>query len=449
MLIRFSVGNYRSFNEIQSFSMVAGKQTLFPEHLRNIDGHRILKSSFLFGANASGKSNFIHAIDCMCRLVRSGEATSSEIQDIYFRINNENKSKPGVFQVEFIADSHIYSYGFSINYQKRVFEAEWLYEIKASTEECIFERGLHTAHVRSDLQFHQNKEDGKRYDVYSEDINNRQLFLSEVAEKNIPKDSLFQHFKRVYRWFSNIVVIYPQSHAIINNFFFPNENNNNFLRKMLCDFDTGIEDLSSQEKSLEETLSFLPPPVQQKFKNQLDQDADVKRSLLSGNDVMVDAGQKHFTLSLHNGEIQAKEIMMDHGNEEDLFDLDDESDGTKRLFDLIPAYELLKQGKVVFIDEIDRSFHSKLTQEYIRRYFEVTSGINSQLICTTHDLDLLSLKLLRKDEIWFVERGYDHSSRMYSLNEFKTRYDKNIANDYLLGRYGAIPCFSESNDEEE
>ena len=132
--------------------------------------------------------------------------------------------------------------------------------------------------------------------------------------------------------------------------------------------------------------------------------------------------------------------MLDHGNPNDLFEISDESDGTKRLFDLIPVYEIGQHERVIIIDELDRSFHSKLTEEYIEKFFEVTKDKKSQLICTTHDLNLMDLNILRQDEIWFIEKESDHSSKIYSLSDFKERFDKNILNEYLIGRYGAIPC---------
>ena len=151
-----------------------------------------------------------------------------------------------------------------------------------------------------------------------------------------------------------------------------------------------------------------------------------------------------FEISVEDGELYAEKIMLDHGNSEELFELSDESDGTKRLFDLIPLYESGQKGKIIVVDELDRSFHSKLTEEYIKRFFEITKENSCQLICTTHDLNLMDLRILRQDEIWFIEREEDHSSRIYSLSDYKQRFDKNILNDYLIGRYGAIPCFRDN-----
>ena len=112
---------------------------------------------------------------------------------------------------------------------------------------------------------------------------------------------------------------------------------------------------------------------------------------------------------------------------------------------MLPLYESGQKGKIIIVDELDRSFHSKLTEEYIKRFFQITKGKHCQFICTTHDLNLMDLKILRQDEIWFIEREQDHSSRIYSLSDFKQRFDKNILNEYLIGRYGALPCFQ--NDE--
>lgn len=140
---------------------------------------------------------------------------------------------------------------------------------------------------------------------------------------------------------------------------------------------------------------------------------------------------------------------MNHGNPTDLFELDDESDGTRRLFDLIPLYQKGKENYVIFVDELDRSFHTKLTIEFLQKFFEKTEGLTSQLIVTLHDSNVMNLNIFRQDEIWFVERKGDHSSEIYSLNKFKERFDHSVAKDYLLGRYGSIPIFGTDGIDEE
>ncbi len=100
---------------------------------------------------------------------------------------------------------------------------------------------------------------------------------------------------------------------------------------------------------------------------------------------------------------------------------------------------------MILIDEIDRSFHTNLARKFLELFYDFTEGRGCQLIATTHDSNLLDLDLLRQDEIWFVERQEDHSSKVFSLNLFKQRFDKKIEKDYLLGRYGAIPIFEDKN----
>lgn len=126
-----------------------------------------------------------------------------------------------------------------------------------------------------------------------------------------------------------------------------------------------------------------------------------------------------------------------------MFDYTDESDGTKRLFDLIPLFYENRKVSVTLIDEIDRSLHTNLTRKFLELFYRTDEKKDCQLIATTHDSNLLDLDLLRKDEIWFVERQNDHNSKVFSLNKFKERFDKKKYKEYLIGRYGAIPIFDD------
>ena len=211
---------------------------------------------------------------------------------------------------------------------------------------------------------------------------------------------------------------------------------------MLRAFDTGIEKITKGKQPAEKAFSFLPEQVKNDILDDIEQ--TMKDNLQNQARCKIEIGNYQFEISIENGEIFAEKIMLNHGNPKELFELSDESDGTKRLFDLIPLYEFGQKGKIIVIDELDRSFHSKLTEEYIKRFFEITKEHSCQLICTTHDLNLMDLQILRQDEIWFVERESDHSTRIYSLSDYKQRFDKNILNDYLIGRYGAIPYFQDN-----
>ncbi len=440
MLIRFSVENYNSFKEKQVFSMVAGKQTRHSSHCLAVDGKRLLKSSFFFGANASGKSNFVRALDFMRRVTLMGTGAIRH-NDHFFRIDPVCKEKPGVFQIDFIAERTVFSYGFAINYLTHEFCAEWLYHLDSSEKEtCIFEREQ-GKQIVTDLRL--KKKSNLRFNIYCEDLKEDELLLSEIGNKNIDEDSDLHDFIVAYEWFKNLIVVYPGSHARNKNVFFLNPaSDTDSMVNMLRAFDTGIEEITKGKQLAEKAFSFLPEKVKIDVLNDLEQ--TMRSKLQDGARCKIEIGDYQFEISIEDGEIVAEKLMLDHGNSAELFELSDESDGTKRLFDLIPLYEFAQKGKIIIVDELDRSFHSKLTEEYIKRFFEITKDKTCQFICTTHDLNLMDLRILRQDEIWFVEREKDHSSKIYSLSDYKQRFDKNILNDYLIGRYGAIPCFQDN-----
>ena len=441
MLIRFAVENYNSFKEQQVFSMVAGKQTRHSTHYYAVKGKRLLKSSFFFGANASGKSNFVHALDFMRRVTLKGTGVIRH-SDRYFRIAPEFKEKPGVFQIDFIANQTVFSYGFAINYLTHEIYGEWLYRLDSSEKEvCVFEREQGKP-IRTELSL--DKVSLTRFKIYCEDLNLDELLLNEIGNKNLDQESDLIDFIVAYKWFKKLIVVYPESHARNRTDFFLNPaSNTDSMANLLRVFDTGIEDIKKGKQSAEKAFSFLPDEVKNDVLNNIEQ--HMKNRMQDGKHCMIEIGDYQFELSIEDNEIVAEKIMLDHGNSSELFELSDESDGTKRLFDLIPLYEFGQKERIIIIDELDRSFHSKLTEEYIRRFFEITKDKPSQLICTTHDLNLMDLKILRQDEVWFVEREKDHSSKIYSLNDYKQRFDKNVLNDYLIGRYGAIPCFQEND----
>ena len=438
MLIRFAVENYNSFKEQQIFSMVAGKQTRHSSHCLSVNGKRILKSSFFFGANASGKSNFVRALDFMRRITLHGTKAIFH-DDRYFRIDPTYKENPGVFQIDFVSNQTVFSYGFALNYMTHEVYAECLFRLESSGKEiCVFERERGKP-IHTDLTL--DKMSKMRFMVYCEDIKPDALLLTEMGTKNIDRESALADFLLAYEWFGKVIVVYPESHAHNKHNFFLNPTyNTDAAASLLQAFDTGIVGIKKGKQPAEKAFSFLPDEIKRDILNDLEQD---RTTILEKGHIMVDIGDYQFEISIEDDEIIAEKIMLDHGNPAELFELMDESDGTQRLFDLIPLYEIGQNERIIVVDELDRSFHSKLTQEFITRFFEYTMNKPSQLICTTHDLNLMDLGLLRQDEIWFIEREKDHSSRIYSLSDYKQRFDRNILNDYLIGRYGAVPRFQD------
>ena len=435
MLIRFTVENYRSFNERQVFSMAAGKHTRHKEQVVVANGKRLLKAGVVFGANASGKSNLIKAINFGKNVALKG-IKNSMTMNRHFRIDPIAINRPGVFQYDFLSNGHIYSYGFAISYTKNIFLSEWLYLCDDNKEICIFDRAEGES-VSTDLSF-TNAEDEQRFTIYADDVTDNTSFLAEICSHKLRDIEEFDSFFDVLDWFTSLIIIFPETKYRDLGQLFKNDENDSF-GKLLNYFDTGIEEVITAVKPIEEVLAFLPDKIKNDVIHDIQEEFDEDNKKATTVDVTIIG--KRFSFTKKDGVIVGSQLTMNHGNPTDLFELDDESDGTRRLFDLIPLYRKGKENYVIFVDEIDRSFHTKLTLEFLQKFFEKTEGIKSQIIVTLHDSNVMNLNIFRQDEIWFVERKEDHSSEIYSLNKFKERFDHSVAKDYLLGRYGAVPNF--------
>jgi AAA15 family ATPase/GTPase len=429
--------------------MAAGKYTKHKSHMVNFEGRNILKSSVFFGANASGKTNLFQAVNFANSIIKDGIKNVSLIEN-YYRVDSTYYEKPGVFQFDLLSNGHFYSYGFAISYSKAIVLEEWLI-LCDSNETPVFERSIENNEtvVDSDFSFG-NKNRSNQFRVYADNIAPDKLLLSEIAECKLINNQGFYPFKDVVNWFSNLYVLFPNT-EYSDKIRFYSDDRRNTLIKLLKRFDTGIEDVTIKSGPLDEMLSFIPDiNAKNEIKQQVEQaliqvfEQDKKDGEIQGR-----IGDRVFKFKKENGDIIASQMLMNHGNDNSLFNLSDESDGTRRLFDLIPIYTAAKSSAVILIDELDRSFHTKLAQNFINYYFNSTEGYNCQLIASVHDTNIMDLDLLRQDEIWFVERQEDHSSMIYSLSKYKERFDKKISKDYLLGRYGAIPCFSQFEEEEE
>lgn len=444
MLIRFSVENYLSFNKRQVFSMAAGKHTRHKSHLMVVNGKRILKGAVLYGANAAGKSNLIKAISFGKKIALRGISNTNTINS-HFRIDATAINRPGVFQYDIVSNGHFYSYGFAISYTKNIFLSEWLYLCDDDKEICIFERN-ESEPFKTDIKF-QKIENEQRFNIYAEDVPDGSSFLYEISKRKLLGINEFAPFFDVLQWLFNLVIIFPQTKLRNIEQFFASDSKSS-IENLLKYFDTGIESVSGARKTIDETLEFLPDEIRSDIIHSIQEELSGEKD--EDKEVQLSIGGKRYSFMKENGDIIATQLMMNHGNPADLFELKDESDGTKRLFDLMPIFERGKEESVILVDELDRSFHSKLTVEFIQKFFERTEGCSSQLIATLHDASVMDLNMLRQDEIWFIERKNDRSSEMYSLNKFKERFDRSVSKDYLLGRYGSIPCFREVfwNEEE-
>lgn len=448
MLIRFAVKNFMSFKEMTEFSMTAGKITRHSNHIALCNNKRVLKGAFLFGANASGKTNLIHAVSFAMDVITQG-LDHTNCDKKYFRINDSCKNNPGVFQFDIFAGGHFYSYGFALSYIEPSIEEEWLYCLDNDEEFCVFlrskDKGNDFFSFDSDIKF-KEKAQQDRFDVYSSDIctskMKKNLFLSDVIMRSPDDEPEYQAFRDVMDWFEHLFIIFPESKYGGITELLDNDDERIRLENLLNYFDTGIQSVSKTEVEFDKAFAFCPEKLLDKMKVDLGKKLveNGQRALIQHNSSLIEVKQRE-------GELLAYEVVSNHGNKHDLFEYSDESDGTQRLFDLIPVYQKVLENCVILIDELDRSLHTKVAQEFINYFYNLSEKTFSQLIVTTHDSNIMDLDYVRQDEIWFIERQPDHSSKLYSLNKFKARFDKKVEKEYLLGRYGAIPVFRQAGLE--
>lgn len=447
MLIGFSVSNYKSFKETQKISFKASKITRHKSHITLKNNKRILKSGLIFGANAGGKSNLVNAIYFSREIIVNG-LDKVNLNKSYFRIENNMYKEPGVFEYRILVDDIEYSYGLVISYFDKIILSEWLVEISPNGEETyIFNRDIddNISHAESEIDF-QNTEERYKMNFYLEgfsesisDAYKKKTILNDIALRTTDKKGIFAEIRKVYEWFASVIILFPESKYNGLNEVAADDIKKKFFSTLMNYFDTGIESVEgeSQQMDFDKILDNIPVPDAEKIK------VDISNAA-NEHPIMFKVGEQVFILHRdENGNIVYNKLLLNHGNSDDMFEYTDESDGTKRLFDLIPVFYENRRGSLILIDEIDRSLHTNLTRKFLELFFEIVEDKECQLIATTHDSNLLDLDLLRQDEIWFVERQADHSSKVFSLNKFKERFDKKIDKEYLLGRYGAIPIFDD------
>ena len=454
MFIGFSVSNFLSFKDPQTMSMMASKVARHKEHILSGNGKKILKTGLIYGANAGGKSNFIKAIDYSRDIILDG-LEEVDLNRKYFRISSDGYKRPGVFEYRLITQSRKeYSYGIAISYATKEILSEWLVRIeKNGSETCIFNRDIDEKGINFTFSEVKHRSEAEKIkweiflDVFGKNISpsmKKKSVLSDVAERSNENSGVLREIRDVYEWFQSIIILFPTSQYSGLNQLVEKEEIRVFFSGILKYFDTGIESVESKlgEMEFDRIFEGIPKEHAEKLKIRISND-------IEDDPVMFKVNNQVYSLRKdEEGNIITTKMMQNHGNAQDLFEYADESDGTQRLFDLIPLFYEHQGNRVIFIDEIDRSLHTNLTRRFLELFYTLTEEADCQIIATTHDSNLLDLDLVRQDEIWFIKRLEDHSSQIYSLNRYKERYDKKIDKEYLLGRYDAVPVFDEEIWEE-
>ena len=425
MLITASVENWRSFRDKVDFSMVAGRQRQHGHRVPRIDRFqtRLLPVAAIFGGNASGKTNFFRALSFARSLVVSGTSQISEPIPVEpFRLDEASETRPSRFSFELLIDDTIYSYSFSVT-RSRV-EDEELQIQTSATKKPLYTR------KRGEIQFHPSLPDADTLRMAFKLTRDNQLFLTSSLAHNV-KD-----FHSIYRWFDErLELIAPDSRFAPFEYLTKGHALHSSINDALSRLDLGVVRLDTEEVPPE---SILPKQLI----------SEIQRTLKSGQSAIVGFGpsSRHFVIR-QNGSLRAQKLVSYHRKShgpEVKFEFSDESDGSQRAIDLLPAFLDLASSecnKTYVIDEFDRSLHTILTR-WLLDYFldQVSQQSRSQLLLTTHDAQLMDQSLFRRDEMWVTETDRHGVSHLISVGDYKDlRVDKDIRGAYLHGRLGGVP----------
>ena len=439
MLLNFRFKNFLSFKELTEFSMIPSQVRSLKQHLKKVNEEiSVLNFASIYGANAAGKSNFIKALQFSQTLIVSSEEKirKSVVKESYYKGEILFKEKNSDFEFDLIIGEEIFTYGFSINLFNFEIKSEWLYK-RVNNEDIKLYEIDHSKEIKIDdislenLQINEN--DRERFGVYISDANkSSSLFLQYINAVERKVDYSIELY-RVYEWFSNSMeVISTYDGAKGSEDAFLNEEDTGKLADFLKNFGTGIERIEREVISKQDIDDINRKSIDSLADRLIDINKQDESKIAAG---MVQTNENIYFFSIDDkDELVIERIYFIHEGTSSKFPLRAESDGTRRLIEMYGVLNTVKD-KVYIIDEIDRSFHPNLTYEFIKR---ALSNSKIQLIVTTHEDRLLDLKLLRRDEIWFVDK-LNNESRLYSLEDYKVRFDKDIMKDYLSGKYGSIP----------
>lgn len=443
MLVKVIVDNFLSFNKETELTMIPSNKTRkISEHKINVKSTSVLKYAVIYGANASGKSNLIEVFQFIKYCVE--KAIPAEATDKFCKVSESNSNRPSLFELQFTIGEEFYAYGFSLMLSTRTIESEWLYKLyQNGTQKTLFERKKGKKPVIG-AKVSLTKSDEAKLTTYLEDYdeNSNSLFLTVMNRgKKYAANSKIAFFKEIYQWISrNLIVVTPNTSLRSFEYYYDNTSLNS-INNLIKTFDTGITEINIVEISMEELSKELPKPIFDDIIKNIKEKSENERNIEFK--ISMRSDRSFFNIEVKKGkEPKITTISLKHGESFYNFKYEEESDGTRRLFDLLDMLLNKSDDTVYIVDEIERSLHPKLTFKFIDLFDQIHASQNMQLIFTTHESSIMDQELFRRDEIWFVERNNKNISNVYSLDKFKERYDKKLSKAYLEGRYGAIPVFT-------
>jgi AAA15 family ATPase/GTPase len=408
--------------------MVATREEQHADHILRVSRYnlKLLPIAAVYGANASGKSNLTKALSFAEKFVTNPPKPDVPIPVTPFLLNSSARKRPTTFRFDLLIEGTIYRYTFSVSSKKVVHEE--LIHILPTREEPLFSRGPRANHLHLSDKLRRNAELQFAFRGTQEN----QLFVTNSVSQKL------EEFKPIFDWFAkSLTVINPTSrYGRLPEIVGKKHPLASQITKRLRNLDSGIHSLRQIEISGEDVL---PRELME----------TIASSMKDGETFWLSeiGGLEGDFLDLKGGKATIKRLTPIHqaeGGKNVAFRFSDESDGTRRILDLLPAFIYLDLGRYPFtfvIDELNRSLHANLTRSLIDHFLSHRSASSGgQLIFTTHDTELMSQSVFRRDELWVTERDRGGGSGLTSFSEFKdVRRDKNIRKSYLQGRMGGVP----------
>ena len=432
MLLYFKVKNYRSFRDEAVLDLEAARLSDHTDCLMQYGKNSYLPSAAIYGKNGGGKSNLIRAMWLAVQFICNAQRTQTEKSSVPVRpfgLNDYSVKEPTSFEFAYVLDGIKYVYGFSAT--KECIVSEYLKSWPNGREKSIFARDY------QEFVFPKDSE-RQRKQLISEAVAANQLFFAISCTMN------YKPCIEAMRWFREYIV-FSRDYTDINKNLIEYSEDEAMLQAIISaarTADIGIQDIKFEIDNQEIDLSASSDDVPENMRGMI-------KALQAFSEALRQNGNEA-EIQLNAGKLRSTtyHIGTDAKGQSAYYPLtlSDESDGTRRLMTLAPAIErTLANGGVLVVDELDREMHLMLVEYVVGRYQEKSSNQNNaQIIFTTHETALLNQEILRRDQIYFVDKNRDDgASSLYSLVEFNVRNDMNILKAYLLGKFGAVPEIEE------
>ena len=405
MLLEFQCSNHKSIKEKVYFSLIAGSDNTSEELLKKFGNFRVLRSAIIYGANGSGKSNFIDALAFMRGLVSNSINYQPGQAVFQARHKLTAEETPSEYSIQFVRNDIRYAYGFSV--KQNLIEDEYLYYFPKGRQVKVFER--------SGMEIKPGDRYKNVFDVSISILKVNRLFLSCAANYSNVKE-----IEEAFLFFNSDIVVYNPEINNWTEYSIDLMQKNERIRKVFVDI---LQALGTGAKDVKVKLEKVKP-------------ADLPQELQLPDMLKNLIGNQEANL------VEAKVVY-------DQFEVDlmtEESAGVKRLFQVIcPMIDILNNGKILICDELEANLHEAVIYQIVQLFQYYKKDKFAQLIFSTHDTSLLDTDLFRRDQVWFTQLNKERATDLYSLVEIKNvRKSENLEKGYVSGKYGAIPMLNKA-----